>query len=102
MMAQKIRECWLNDPAPLDGEVEIDETYIRGLEKNRHMSQCPYRLAGTEGKTPVIGAKQRDGMIVARPMPQRTSRYCAGSLKDTKAPGATMYTEDLPSYPIGS
>ena len=98
MMAQKIRECWLDNLAPLSGEVEVDETYIGGKEKNKHMSQRPFRLAGTEGKTPVIGAKQRNGLIIARPIRGVGKHNIREFVYDAVAPGATMYTDDLASY----
>ena len=34
MMAQKIREGWKSGSAILSGDVEIDETYIGGRERN--------------------------------------------------------------------
>lgn len=35
MLAQKIRQGWLDGTDQLDGEVEVDETYIGGLESNK-------------------------------------------------------------------
>jgi len=37
-MAQKIRQGWLSgkDDEKLDGVVEVDETYIGGINRNRH------------------------------------------------------------------
>lgn len=51
--------------AKLMGEVEVDETYLGGKNKNRHRS-VRKRLGGTEGKTPVIGAIARKGNVVCR------------------------------------
>ncbi len=44
----------------LMGVVEIDEVYLGGLEKNRHVSQRR-NLHGPQGKTEVIGAIARKG-----------------------------------------
>ena len=44
----------------LRGIVEVDETYVSGLEKSKHRSKKLNQGRGTVGKTAVIGAKERE------------------------------------------
>ena len=62
------REAWSDKQDDLfSGPVEVDETYIGGKEKNKHASKKQFDR-GTQGKATVMGAKQRDGKVFARPL----------------------------------
>ena len=50
-------------PPQMEGVVETDETYIGGRESNKHASKKLHAGRGTTGKTPVIGIKQREGLV---------------------------------------
>lgn len=64
----------LADTAPelLEGEVEVDETYYSGQEKNRHKSK---RVGGRGmvAKSPMVGFKQRDGKVVLKVIAKGTA-----------------------------
>ena len=49
----------------LVGQVEVDETYVDGRERNKSKAKRP-PLNGTAGKIPVIGALARQGFVVAK------------------------------------
>jgi hypothetical protein len=68
-MCHKIRAALMQDIGKLGGIVEVDETFVGGLAKNRHWD----KRGGGEGtggigsgKTPIVGAVSRKGNVIAR------------------------------------
>src|SRR5271167_2412703 len=61
------RAAMKGDAFPLDGEVEVDETFVGGKAHNMHAkARNAAALTGTKGKVAVIGAIARKGMVVAK------------------------------------
>ncbi len=65
-MCHKIRAALIEPEKKLGGIVEMDETYIGGKDKNRHWDKRSGKRGVAADKTPVIGAVQRKGNVVAR------------------------------------
>jgi IS1 family transposase len=66
-MCHKIRAALIAPEEKLGGIVEVDETYVGGKDHNKHWDKKSGGV-GPEGsgKTPVIGAVQRKGNVIAR------------------------------------
>jgi Transposase zinc-ribbon domain/ISXO2-like transposase domain len=68
-MCHKVRVALMEDIDKLGGIVEVDETFVGGLAKNRHWDKRGGG-GGTggigSGKTPIVGAVSRNGNVVAR------------------------------------
>lgn len=68
-MLQRIRKCFgIENDNELDNEVEADETYIGGKNKNRHLDKKVENSQGrsSKDKTPVVGMIERDGKLNAK------------------------------------
>ncbi len=65
-MCHKIRAAMIEPERKLGGIVEVDETWIGGKDKNRHWNKRSGKRGVAADKTPVIGAVQRKGNVVAR------------------------------------
>lgn len=80
-----------NNTTQLNGEVEIDETYIGGKKQGK-------RGRGAEGKTVVLGMVERKGRIHAEIIPNVKAKTLIPTIEATISKDALVYTDDLPSY----
>ncbi len=96
MMAQKIREGWLRGSSgPMDGTVEVDETYIGGKRKNMPKAKrTKLEGRGAVGKEAVIGAKQRGGEVRAAHIGDTTRETVRSFVEGAAAHGSTLYSDE--------
>ena len=100
-MLQRIRNCFeCENQHNLSNEVEIDETYIGGRERNKKQSN---EKSGTQGrsiktKVPVIGMIERKGKLVSHIIENAKSVTLTSAIMDKVNKTATIYTDEWKGY----
>jgi len=84
----------------LDGEVEVDETFIGGKARNMHIAQRKRRITGTGGKdkTAVFGVLERGGKVRTVVIDNRKKKTLHTEVAKHVEAGAALYSDDLRSY----
>jgi transposase-like protein len=93
-----------DDGEPLDGPVEMDETYVGGKRR----AQAPWsgnrgggRPRADSHKTPVFGIVQRGrgtGQVVAMVVPDATTKTLMGHATNRVLPASLIYTDEWKPY----
>jgi transposase-like protein len=110
-MCHRIRVAMKNSAkGQLFGEVEVDETFVGGLAKNRHAGKRG-QGGGTggvgSGKTPIVGAISRRGKVVARVVDNVDAATLKGFVRQAVSEKVSLLVTDQwmgyrglsPSYP---
>ncbi len=95
-MLQRIRVCFEEDSPPLEGTVEIDETFVGGKNKNRHWDKKVNACQGRsfKDKIPVFGILQRNGKLIAKVVNNTQSSTLLPLIKKYVKKGSTIYSDE--------
>jgi transposase-like protein len=94
-MCHKIRAAMIEPQKKLGGIVEVDETYVGGKDYNRHWDKKSGGRGGAAtGKTPVIGAVQRKGNVIARVLKSVTAEAATGFVREVVSNRVSLLATD--------
>ena len=93
-MVHKIREHMADTDGenPLDGDVEVDETYIGGKASGGK------RGRGAPNKTIAFGMLDRDGDVMTKVVPNVKKRTLQPIIQANVEKGSTVHSDELRSY----
>jgi transposase-like protein len=97
-LLHRLREACGGDFKKLCGIIEIDETYIGGIEANKHEHKKLKAGRGTVGRTAVLGMRERGGRSVATPIESTDKETIQSAIHQHVEVGSTLHTDEAGAY----
>lgn len=100
-MLHRIRKCFgIENDSELDNEVEVDETFVGGKNKNRHRDKKVEKCQGRSfrDKTPVVGMIERGGKAVTRVVPNTRQNTLTPIVLGNVNTNAKLYSDEWEGY----
>ena len=100
-MLQRIRKCFGNENnCILDNDVEIDETYVGGKNKNRHAHKKVKNSQGRsmKDKVAVLGMVERNEKLIARIVEDVQADTLTKEILKSVKKSANIYTDEWLRY----
>ena len=84
----------------LDGEVELDESFVGGKNKNRHANKKVKNSQGRsfKDKVPVLGMLQRGGNVICKVVDDTSAKSLTPPILKAIKRSATLYTDEWCGY----
>lgn len=79
---------------PLNGKIEIEETFIGGKEKNKHADKRAGGKQGGSGKIAVLSLLEREGELPTGITPNLAKRTIQHVIRENVEAGSTLMTEE--------
>ncbi len=97
-MLHRLREACGPKLEKLQGIIEIDETYVGGLEENKHASKKRNSGRGAVGKTAILGMRERDGRTIAKPVARTDKATIQSAIIRQVEACSTINTDEAGAY----
>ena len=94
----RLREACGDDLAKLQGIVEIDETYVGGIEANKHEHRKLKAGRGAVGKTAVLGMRERGGRTKGVKLASTDAQAIQDVIVQNVEVGSTLHTDEHGAY----
>jgi transposase len=95
----RLRYSLADDGETLSGEVELDESYFGGKDRNKHLSMRMGHAGRFKGKATVFGMVERGGKVVAKvvPTPAKSVDILPHVVRRIM-PASTVFTDEARFY----